>query len=29
MIGADNSPARFSIIGVADHVVERPSTKPR
>jgi ethanolamine utilization protein EutN len=29
MIGADNSPARFSIIGVADHVVERPSTKPQ
>jgi ethanolamine utilization protein EutN len=27
MIGADNSPARFSIIGLADPVVERPATK--
>ncbi len=29
MIGADNSPARFSIIGLADPVVERPATKPQ
>jgi ethanolamine utilization protein EutN len=27
MIGADNSPARFSIIGLADPVVERRATK--